>query len=485
MRSAANRGPLAALAALGLLLGLAFALDPKTRPANVLTDFSAFYCAGAALNAGADPYLAEPLGTCERAPAPAWLSRSRPGLAIPAPLPPYALAAFRLPALLPYPLAAFAWWAVLLGALGLTATALRRATGLPWPAVIAAIGLVDGYVGVALGQIAPLAIAAIAVSMWLLESGRDAAAGWAAALAMLEPHVGLPACLALFLWRAPTRLPLAAAGCALALVSFIFAGLPLWNEYLGSVLPAHAASEVANIKQLSLTYVAHRLGASDATALHIGDLSYAIVSVAGVLLGRRLATRLGAHGLTVAIPAAFAVVGGPFVHVAQIGVAMPAALLLYARAESARPVLRWAIVCVALPFVQLGSLGWLFPLLEVLACVVLLVSLETPAPNVAAAAAAAFLLPLAAWALVVTKIESPTPALVAAYDPRALAEASWTTYVRLVGTADPLAYDLAKLPMWFGLCALVWVAFSLARNPVRESSTLARNGNAPAGRIAL
>ena len=472
MRSAPDLRPLAVLAVFGLLLALAFTLDPKTRPTNTLTDFSAFYCAGASLDRGADPYLAEPLGSCERAPRPSWLSGSQPGLAIPAPLPPYVLEGFALLARLPYVAAGLAWWAMLLGALWFTAFALRRATRLPWAAVVAAIALGDGYVGLALGQIAPLAIAAVAGAMWLLEDGKDTAAGWVAALAMLEPHVGLPACLALFLWRPRTRLPLVAAGALLALGSFASAGIPLWREYLGSVLPAHAAAEIENVKQLSLTYLAHRLGADDALALRLGDLCYLAMSALGIALAPRLARRLGAPGLLVALPAAFAVVGGPFVHIAQIGVALPAALLLYARCEPARPVLRWAIVGLALPFVQLASLGYLFPLLAAIVCVVLLLALDAPPLTAAAAGAGAFALPLIAWSLIVTHIPSPAATLLAHYDPHALAEVSWNWYVRLVGTSDPPAYDLAKLPTWAGLCALVWSAAGAAEMGTRAPGEL-------------
>jgi hypothetical protein len=485
VRSVAYRGPLGALVAIGLVLVLAFTIDPKTRPANVLTDFSAFYCAGSAHNQGADPYLMEPLATCERAPVAGWMSRSQPGLAIPAPLPPYVLAGFSALARLPYVAAGFAWWTILLAALALTAVALRRATGLRWTAVIGAIALGDGYVGLALGQIAPLAIAAVATAMWLLETKRDAAAGWVAALAMVEPHLGLPACLALFLWRPQTRFPLAAAGALLALGSVATYGLPLWREYLGGVLPAHAAAEVENVKQLSFAYVAHRLGAGDALALRLGELSYLAMAALGVALAPQLARRAAAPGLLVALPAAFAVVGGPFVHIAQIGVALPAALLLYARSEAARPVLRWAIAGLALPFVQLGSLGYLSPLLECVACGAVLLALGTPLRAAAAGAVGSLALPLVAWSLLVTKIQPPGAALLAAYDPHALAENSWALYVRIVGTSDPLAYDLAKLPTWLALGALVWTALALARDPSPAKLKAARNGNAPAGRIAL
>jgi hypothetical protein len=372
----------------------------------------------------------------------------------------------------------------LAAALVVTARALRAATGLPWAAVIAAIALGDGYVGLALGQIAPVAIACIAVAMRLLEDGSDAAAGWVAALAMLEPHVGLPGCVALFLWNPRARLSLVGGAAVLALVSFGF-GQSSWHEYFAAVLPAHAAAEIANVKQLSLTYVAHRLGAGDASALRLGDLCYLATCALGIALAPRVARTAGAPGLIVAIPAAFAVVGGPFVHIAQIGVALPAALLLYARNEAARPVLRWAIAALALPFVQLGSLGWLFPMFAAIACVTLLVALEMPPLVAAGAGAAALALPLIAWSLIVTHIPSPAPTLVAHYDPGALAENSWAWYVRLVGTSDPLAYDLAKLPTWAGLCALVWSGFATARGYGSRAFALAGNGNARAGRIAV
>jgi hypothetical protein len=302
---------------------------------------------------------------------------------------------------------------------------------------------------------------------------------------MVEPHVGLPGCLALFIWRPGTRLPLLAAGVAAGLGSLSVAGGSLWREYFGAVLPTHAAAEIANVKQLSLTYLAHRLGTNDALALRLGDLSYFLASAIGVAIAPRIARSAASPGLILAVPAAFAVIGGPFVHIAQIGVALPAALLLFARVERSRPVLRWAIAALALPFVQLGSLGWLFPALEAGACLTLLLALDTPPPKAAAAAAGAFVLPLVSWSLLVTTIASPTATLLAHYDPHALAEASWTWYVRLVGTSDPLAYDLAKLPTWLGLCALAWSALAIARGARTAAPAAARNGNAPAGRIAI
>ncbi len=475
---------MAALAALGLLLVLAFAVDPQTRPGNLATDFNAFYCAGAALDRGADPYRAEPLGSCERAPRPAWLARAQPGLAIPAPLPPYALTCFALLARVPYTPAVIMWWALLLAAAVATAAALRRATDLPWAAIVAALALGDGMVGVALGQVAPIAVAAVTIAMWLLETGAEGAAGWFASLAMIEPHIGLPSCLALFLWKPRARVPLVAAGAVFALLSLPYGGVALWREYFGDVLPAHAASEIINVKQFSLTYALQRLGVDGMTSLQIGNVSYAVMSALGILLAPRLARKLAAPGMIVALPAAFAVMGGPFVHIVQIVIALPAALLLYARTDANRRALSWAIAALAVPFVQFTTLGTAFPLLAAVACFVLLAAFERPLLEAATAGAAAFGLLAASWASIVTRIPSPTATLLAHYDPNALAQQSWAWYVRLVGTTDPLAFDLAKLPTWIALAALAWIATQTALGVRAGVRTLARNGNAAAGRIA-
>src|ERR1700681_1767086 len=92
---------LAAVAAAVAVAAL-FYFRPEARPSALMRDFNAFYCAGAALDRGADPYRAEPLGSCERAPRPAWLNRAIPNLSTPAPLTSDALASFAALARPPY-----------------------------------------------------------------------------------------------------------------------------------------------------------------------------------------------------------------------------------------------------------------------------------------------------------------------------------------------------------------------------------------------
>src|SRR6202140_4774726 len=167
------------------------------RPSGVLRAFTACCGGGAAVARGAPPYRAEPLGSCERAPRPAWLSRGIPNLSAPAPLPPYALAPFTALARLPYAFAAIAWSSIILLAFLVTVAVMRRLTNLPFVAIAAAFVLGDGYAAWTLGQVAPIAVAAIALAAYFVAHDRPAAAAAAGAFATIEPHVALPAGLAL------------------------------------------------------------------------------------------------------------------------------------------------------------------------------------------------------------------------------------------------------------------------------------------------
>jgi len=132
--------------------------------------------------------------------------------------------------------------------------------------------------------------------------------------------------------------------------------------------------------------------------------------------------------------------------------------------------LRWAIAGLAVPWVQFTTLGTSFPLLAAVVCLLLLTWLGAKPLERVAGTLGAFALPLGCWSLVTTAIPSPTAELLAHYAPDALAEASWAYYVRLVGTADASAYDLAKLPTWAALAAVTIVAL-LAARPGREMGT--------------
>ncbi len=430
-------------------------------PTALLRDFNAFYCAGRAIDAHADPYLAEPLGACERAAKGFDLQHGMPGLAMPAPLPPYALAIFALLARLSYPAAALLWTLLLAGAVVLTVLAMRRVTGLPWAALVASLLLTDFYASACLGQIAPFALAGIAGAAALVEAGQGELAGFAAAVAMLEPHLGIAPCLGLFLRSATARIPLLAAGLGLAALSFATGGVARSLEYLRRVVPAHAASEVVNEKQFSLTHLLYRLGMAETQALHVGEAQFALAVVVGVAAGVALARRYRSDALAVVIPVGFAVVGGPFIHVVQLAASSLAGLALYAKVASRgqRRLLAFALIGLAIPWIQFVNLGTVFPLLAALVAGVLTWTLfdQRPLPLAGIAIAAlAFIIELEA--LIVERLPDPVPRLVRAYDPRALAERSWSLYVHLVATPNAAAYELAKAPTIFGVVAVAGVA---------------------------
>ncbi len=450
-------------------------------PGGLLRDFDAFYCAGESLGRGADPYREEPLGACEGRAKPAPFIGGTPGLVTPAPLPPYALAPFVLLAHLPFAFAGAVWILVLAGCLGATIFAVRRLTGLPLLAVTAAFVLGDGYAAFSLGQVAPLAVAAAALAALLLERERDEAAGGVAALAMIEPHVGLPACLGLALLRPRTRLPLAAAALAAIALSLAVAGSQVTLEYFRDVVPAHALSEIANEKQLSLTYALHRLGVPALPALRAGELWYAAMSLLGIACAGVAVRRGGSAALVALLPPAFAVVGGPFVHVVQIAAALPAALLLRARISGAGGrALGVAIALLAVPWIQFANLGSLFPALAAAICAILTWTLVTRRPLVAGAAAVAAIVFLGATtAAIQTNIGDASPTLLAQFDPRALAERSWALYVATIGAVNAPTFDVTKLPTIAGLLTVVLCALAAARSAKSRGTvpTIASSGN--------
>jgi hypothetical protein len=195
--------------------------------------------------------------------------------------------------------------------------------------------------------------------------------------------------------------------------------------------------------------------------------------------------------LVAVLPPLFAVVGGPFVHIAQMPAALPAALMLYVRATgTTRRTLGIALTALAVPWIQFANLGTSFFALAALVCGILIVQLVDRRPAVAGAvAAAAILLLSAAVALVRPQVGDAGPALAAQYDPRALAETSWRIYVGAIGSANAAAFDLTKLPTIAGLLAVACCALAALRTAKSRGAlrTIASNGNGgdASRRIAL
>jgi hypothetical protein len=257
------------------------------------------------------------------------------------------------------------------------------------------------------------------------------------------------------------------------------AGAATSLEYVRDVLPAHALSEVANEKQLSLTYALWRLHAPSELALRAGEIWYALATLAALWAAGRIARQAGGGALA-AVPAALAVFGGPFVHISQIAAALPAAVLLYARAGTGRRrLLGAAIVALAIPWIQFANLGPIFVSLAALVAVYLTHQLIDARPAPALVAGSLTVLFISAATALVTSVPDVGAALVAHYDARALAEASWARYVGLIGEANATAFDFAKLPTIAALCAVACATLVAALRPMKTKpvQNLAPGGN--------
>jgi len=305
-------------------------------------DFVAFYCAGRIAWTHDDPYGIEPLRACEHRLDPSSAGPT-PSDVTPAPLPGYTLALFGLLARLPYSIAMAVWYGALLSALIVSAWCLVRLTRLPLYVVLAALAIPFAYVNFVFAQLPPVAAAALCIAAYLLSERRFVAAGIAAACSMLEPHIGFPACVAVFLFVPASRLAVAAGACVLALASIATLGLHGNVEYFTRALPLHALAEAGASDQLSFTWFMHWFGASDRVAVLGGSLSYVVMLALGCAVGRAMARAYGADHFIVLLPPAIAMLGGAFVHNLQYAAVMPAALAVAAVLDTA---LAWAAVAV-------------------------------------------------------------------------------------------------------------------------------------------
>ncbi len=427
-----------------------------------------WYCAGEAIDAHADPYRVEPLRSCELRHS---TVRKEPWVE-PAPLPGYALAAFGLLARFPFEQARTLWFYALLGAIIVTSFLLARLAHVPPWVALACLAMVDGYINLVYGELPPLSVAALVAAASLGSARRYRAAAVFGALAMIEPHVALPACLAMFVWWPRTRLSFGIAAAALAALSVATIGVAGNVEYFGQVLPIHAAAEIAAGDQLSLTRILHILGVPDHLALTLGSVSYLLMTGIGVCVAPSLARRLHCDALVPLYPSAVGLLGGAFIHDLQIAAALPAALLLATRRGPLLLLRESALVAIAFAW----SFSWSFP------SNVQLIGLGAGTATGAAFAAlhgAALRQRLGSavlatagcflFVLVIAHIPAhrigparvPAPLAIRGTD---LASANWAAAVSRDREYDtPTLQDIVeKLPVWFGLSALTLAGVLLA-----------------------
>ncbi len=431
---------------------------------TLLSDFRAFYCAARLQSQGIDPYRQEPLYRCEAAPAGGLFWRATGNVTDPAPLPPYAIAAFIPLQRLPFSLAALVWTGILTCAWAVVAIALRRITGYSWTVILACL-FFGAMMSVSLGQIAPLAIAAICLAALLLSAQQCSWAGAAVATAMIEPHVALPACIAVFVSVPRSRLPMIGVGFALLAISLMF-GLGRNIEYVRDVLPAHALSDVADVGQFSFTVLAHAMGFSDRLASRAGAIWYALVSLAGILTAVTLAKRSKSLSFVAVLPMAFAVFGGTYVHWQQVVAAIPAALLLLRDEREPSWWLAASITALAIPWIYVVGWGFLIPgavaISGVLAWRLLKPSLLTEAVIVLGVFCALLLCNHG------LAHQAAQPAFSAIVTPNQWADLSWGAYVR---ARIPIGHGIffwLHFPTWAGLAVVVIFASSRGWRSIRS-----------------
>lgn len=454
-----------ALALLLLLLGVAALRDLSrlgaAAPWKGMDDLADFYCAGQALDRGMSPYTYEPLRTCEHRVNTgdgfrARLFASNPGVAAPAPQPPYDFLAFMGLAKLPFGSARIAAAGGILAAVLLCA-ALLSALVLPWEVVAASLALSTAYTAINTGQIVPFALLALAGSGLALARGRDALAGILAALVAIEPAAGIPVIAAALLFVPRARMAVALTGLALVGCSVLLVGPAGVVSYVTAVLPAHATAELHFPYQYSLTYAAAYFGAGSDVARAAGAVSYGAFCLLGLALASRTSHTLRQRELLVFLPALCSVVGGTFVHAEELCFALPALLVF---ATTLQGVLRvasaLALSVLSIPWILVWGEKQLF-LASLFVCAVILIRLRLDLRSAVGA--------LCAIAAVIYLFELHPPHLPApsqlprAYAPTELVQSEWQAYAEGRSTHDLLWFAI-KLPSWAALAAGVIVAIA-------------------------
>ena len=447
--------PIAALAvfvgAVAITVHLTAFPVAKNAHSKFMGDFKAFYCAGRVRLEGQNPYDAAPIAACEQAPAPAPLFVIARGEVLPAPLPGYLVAAFVPFGALPFAFAVALWLVLLFAAFAGAVALLRRLqVGDPWTLLVAfSIALMGLCVPV--GELPPIALFGIALAAFGAMRDRPGLLGCGVAIAMCEPQIGIAVAIAC---AALSRRFAIAAGVALgglALLSFATLGIGGNVAYVRDVLPAHVLSELPSVLQYGLSWVLYGLGVPSGPAVTLGRLQWIVMLAVALFVARSPFGRRNPAFAVLAAPA-IVVVGGPFLHLDHIALALPAALWLCARRERARAWNLAAAICLALPLLFIFALTTLLAWIPIVAAWLGMAYTRRGIVALRAAAAALVVMVAIALATLKTGLGSETLPQLQGLS-ASLAQTPWSAYVRshLVYTAWTIW--LVKAPTWFGVLA--------------------------------
>lgn len=434
-----------------------------------LVDFRVFWCGGSVALAHANPYSVQPILACEHLYETALL-RDSPNVVLPFVLPTFDLVPLAALARLPFDVAARVFVALSAGAIAIGIALVARTTRLPLLVCAAALAMSIGLPSLALGQIVPFEFLAIAATGALIAARRERLAGACAALTLLEPHVGAFVVVTLFVLLPQARLALLAGTLTLGVAGLAVGGVHGTASFLAA-LPAHAAAEAGYFEQYSVTYALMYAGVPKAVALAAGAAGSAVMLIVAIVLARVLSVQ-GARAALVYLPAACAVTGGTFVHLTQIALAIPAALLLFAHASRGtveRRIAALGVVLLAVP--------WSYPVLikQALASAMLVIGLLVwhyrPSYRWTVSV-------LAACWLIFSVIENhpppaqPVPILAAAVATET-ASIHWGEALDQM-TLHGARFIAVKCPTWLGLCATLVAAAMLGKVRRRVAASSAK-----------
>ena len=440
--------------------------------------FKAFYCAGRAVAAVRDPYRVQPLQQCEKSVVG---SRLAPGEVEPAPLPGYGLAAYAVLSHLPYRAAAAVFQVLAFSATVAAALLLSGVTGLPAAAILLIL-MPLALLNIAYGEPPVFTMFAIVLAGWALRRKQWGLVAAATALALIQPHIGGAIVLTLFILKPPARVPLLASLGTLLVLSVAAIGPAANWEYVHSVLPAQAISELPAADQYSLSHLLFAAGVPGTAALALGEVSTLAMIVIGIAGAAYAAKRLNSPELLVYLPPAAVLLFGVYLHDIQFIAALPLGIAAAARVELSRRGICWiALAAVAVVWTQRGG-GSVLALN--IAAIVAAAIVTTPAGARARGAAVGLALGALAAIAIVALHGGTEPSLqmtmALAPAPSDLAPHAWAEYLRATPgrVTDTLGSILIKVPSWFGVAALLAICIA---PPLSERSRSRRLAAAPSG----
>jgi hypothetical protein len=258
------------------------------------------------------------------------------------------------------------------------------------------------------------------------------------------------------------RLAVACGFAVLAYLSVRAANVAPVGVYL-ALLAEHTRAEAGSYGQYSLTNVLAYLHTPLNVAMALGAVSSVVLLGVAVVLARAFEAR-GIRAAVVYVPAMCSVIGGTFVHLTQISLAVPAALLVhaYARDVLTRRLSGLALVLLSVPWPVVASSK------QTLASVLLAVAVTTWYVT-GRTYRAAIAVVAAVW-IVLLPLQNSAPAAappiprITVAGPSALASDAWRQALdQMTSPPETKRYVLLKMPTWLALAALLAAAVIATR----------------------